>query len=205
MWITDPSTLYAIIIGGLLLLFFLWTNTSRAFNFVRTSPAAPTQWAAMIILKYLIYPPIVRRKSRAWLLLQLIYWPGNIVSMFIQTHSLTDIRIRSGYMAIINLFPLLMSDRLNFLADTLGLSIQTFTTIHSTLGIMSTLQGVLHISVAIHQAGWHLKRNLQIYGLLVRIFHYSFEHTDVHYKGIFWHCTCRYHTSPSKGCNRDTI
>ncbi|KAJ5967147.1 hypothetical protein N7501_003395 [Penicillium viridicatum] len=31
---------------------------------------------------------------------------------------------------------------------------------------MSTLQGVLHISVAIHQAGWHLKRNLQIYGLL---------------------------------------
>ncbi|OGE51052.1 hypothetical protein PENARI_c014G08306 [Penicillium arizonense] len=31
---------------------------------------------------------------------------------------------------------------------------------------MSTLQGVLHMSVAIHQAGWHLKRNLQLYGLL---------------------------------------
>lgn len=174
MWITVPSTLYVIIIGGLLLLFFLWANTSRVFNFVRTSLAAPIQWAAVIILKYLIYPPIFWRKSRAWLLLQLIYWPGNIVSTFIQTYSLTDIRIRSGYMAIINLFPLLMSDRLNFLADTLGLSIQTFTAIHSTLGIMSTLQGALHVSVAIYQAGWHLKRNVQIYGLLVRVFNHLF-------------------------------
>jgi hypothetical protein len=174
MRITDPSTLYLTVIGGLLLLFFLWTNTSRAFNFVRTSLAAPAQWATVIILKYLVYPPIVRRRSRAWLLLQLIYWTSNIVSTFIQTHSLTDIRTRSGYMAIINLFPLLMSDRLNFLAEIFGLSIQTFTGIHGTLGIMSTLQGVLHMSVAIHQVGWHLKRNLQLYGLLVRRFIFSF-------------------------------
>jgi hypothetical protein len=170
----DPSTLYVTKIGGLLLLFFLLTNTSRAFNFVLTSLAAPAQWVTVKILKYLVYPPIIRRRSRAWLLLQLIYWPGNIVSTFIQTHSLTDIRIRSGYMAIINLFPLIMSDRLNFLAKIFGLSIETFTGIHGTLGIMSTLQCVLHMSGAIHQAGWHLKRNLQIYGLLVRRFNNSF-------------------------------
>jgi predicted ferric reductase len=175
MKITDPSTLYVAIIGGLLLLFFLWTNISRAFNFVRTSLAAPAQWATLIILKYFVYPPIMRGRSRAWLLLQLIYWPGNIVTTFIQTHSLTDIRVRSGYMAIINLFPLLMSDRLYFLADIFGLSIQTFTSIHGTLGMMSTLQAVLHMSVSIHQAGWHLKRNLQLYGLLVSCFNYSFQ------------------------------
>lgn len=170
-----PSTLYAVIMGGLLFLFFFMTNARTAFGIIRRSLdiigrwlAIPARQAIFLTLKHAVYP-LFLRKTRIWFLLQLIYWPGNIFTTFIQTQNLAGVRVRSGYMSIINLAPLLMSDRLRFLADIFRFPIQTFVQIHRTLGIMSFLQGALYICIGIHQVRWHPKRNLQLYGLLVSV------------------------------------
>lgn len=170
-----PSTLYAVIMGGLLFLFFFITNARTAFGIMIRSLeiigrwlALPARRAIFLALKHVVYPLFLKR-TRLWFVSQLIYWSGNIFTTFIQTHNLAGVRIRSGYMSIINLTPLLMSDRLRFLADALGFPIQTFIQIHGTLGIMSFLQGALHVCIAIHEVGWHPKRKLQLFGLLVSV------------------------------------
>jgi hypothetical protein len=115
-----------------------------------------------------MYPMVLRKWSRAWVLTQLVYWAGTAVCTFLATHGLSDIGKRAGNIALINFIPLILSGRLSLLSDLLGFPLPTYIRLHGTFGVMTCVQSLLHTSITIHEQGWNPGQETQFYGILVR-------------------------------------
>lgn len=153
MGITEPSKLYAVaVVGGLLLLFLI--SQSRWFFKTILRFGKRIGWnCTFIILKHVIYPIVLPKWSRAWVLTQLIFWTRTGVCTFLATHGLSDIGKRAGNIALISFIPLIFNGRLSLLADLLGLPLQSYIRLHSTFGMMACVQALLHTSITIHEQG----------------------------------------------------
>ncbi|KAL4925813.1 uncharacterized protein BDV17DRAFT_299984 [Aspergillus undulatus] len=165
----DPLNLYACILGGIFLLLF-------AFQIVQTLTQRRPLWLAWlsrhlyrkvfsIFIRYLVYPYILRR-SRLWFILQSSYWAGTIVCNFIKARGAPAIAARAGNLAILNFLPLILAERLNLIADLLGIRIRSYTGVHGTFGIMTCMQAALHVILRIRERGWMPGQSTQFYGLL---------------------------------------
>lgn len=110
---------------------------------------------------------VLQRRSRAWVLVQLLYWVGTGFGNFMATHGLRDIGTRAGNIALINLIPLVFNGRLSLLADLLGIPLRSYIQLHGTFGVMACVQTILHTYITIHEEGWNPHTALQLYGILV--------------------------------------
>jgi hypothetical protein len=168
MSITEPSKIYAVVVGGVLLLIFLMAHSRRFFKIVLRFGERIGQNCMFIILKHVIYPMVLRKWSRAWVLTQLTYWAGTGVCNFLATHDLRDIGKRAGNIALINFIPLILNGRLSLLSDLLGFTLPTYIRLHGTFGVMACVQSILHTSITIHEQGWNPRHGTQFYGIIVR-------------------------------------
>lgn len=168
MSITEPSKLYAVVVGGILLLLFLVSQSQLFFKMALRFVTRIGRNCMFVILKHVIYPMVLRKWSRALVLMQLTYWAGTGVCTFLATDGLADIGKRAGNIALINFIPLIFNGRLSLLADLLGLPLQSYIHLHSTFGMMACVQALLHTSITIHEQGWNPRGEIEFYGILVR-------------------------------------
>lgn len=161
--------IYAISLCGAFVIMCLFNKGPILFHFALRLIRHLTRQSCFVTLKYVVYPTVLRKKSRLWALLQLIYWTGTISSNFIATSGLKTIGTRAGNIALINLLPLFLGGRLSLLADLLGIQSKSYVQIHSTCGVMVCLQAMFHTFLAIHQQGWFPEKKIQLYGILVSV------------------------------------
>lgn len=167
MVLIDPLGIYAIILGGIILIPFINNAVKNVLSLI-------IRRAIFFALKHLIYPLMLKKYSRYlkysrfWGLAQLLYWTGTLTANFIGTHDLSQIQKRAGVLAMINMLPLALNRRLDFLARILGLPILFISHCHSTLGIMTLLQSLFHMSLALYRAKLDIKSKIQLYGIIVR-------------------------------------
>ena len=136
-------------------------------------------------VRHFVYPIFLRRSRinplihRTYVLFILLYWGGTAACNFVGSPGAVVIASRAGTLAIVNMVPLFFANRLAFLADILGFSLNTFQLIHRSIGIMAFAQGLLHtvlvtrrirvdITNGIHQTGIMVSRFLRPGSLLIR-------------------------------------
>lgn len=162
----EITQVYTIIAGGVfgILVVIQWI--------VRTLEAI--QRFSLWGFRHLIYPFVLRRHrfigpwTRNGALLRLLYVAINVFCEVFRVHSVAQAGLRAGNLSLINMIPLFFGIHLGFVADLLGLSLQTYTSIHGSAAVMSILMGCLHIiftSVS-GQRGESSGAN-QLYGLIV--------------------------------------
>lgn len=128
----DPSQIYASSLGGLLLLFmiysiihYLWKRVRLGRILLRAVKTLHRQ-ILFLIFKHLVYPFVFRRRfifpplSRYVLLLQIIYWGGTIACNIISVPTLSSAGSRAANLAVANLVPLLLTGRSSLAADLLS-------------------------------------------------------------------------------------
>jgi len=106
------------------------------------------------ILRHLIYALCVQRRywtSITWIqaLLMFIYVIGNGVCMGLEVQDLSQLMIRSGSIASVNIIFLFLGGRRNFVAGRIGLPLHVYYLAHHLVGRMVVLQGILHAVLAI--------------------------------------------------------
>jgi hypothetical protein len=143
----DISLIYAIIMGGSFLLLLLINGLPLITRIVR--------YLSPLILKHLIYRYTLHRHrllgpwSRADILVQLIYIAGNICYFEFWDITISQVGLRAGILAIINLIPLFIVPHLSTLADLLGVTLSTFRQIHRSAGVIAVLLTIFHLLVMI--------------------------------------------------------
>jgi hypothetical protein len=118
----------------------------------------------IFILKNFIYAIFMER--RYWnsvTLIQaafiLLYVTGNGVCMGIGVRNVSDLMIRSGKIALVNMIPLFLGGRRRFVAGQLGVPLHVYYLAHHCVGRMAILQGVLHAILAItSDQPWHFDK-----------------------------------------------
>ena len=162
----DPTQIYGITAGGILFVLFVFRLSSSISIWIQDR-------TFFLILKYLVYPLLWKRHgliesvSRWRFLLTFVYWSGTAACNFTGVNTLAQVGTRAGILSTIHLIPLLFSNRLSFAADILGLSFQTYSKLHSSLGSMAFAQALLHVVIFFSRNPFHLKETLQFYGFLV--------------------------------------
>lgn len=120
-----------------------------------------------------LYPVLIKRNrvlpafTRLHILLQAIYWAGSIVCNTVGISGVAEGSTRAGMLALVNLVPLLFSDRLSFAADILSISNRTYLQIHKAMGVMAVLQLTAHIVLDSISGNLVLSRAKDTYGLVV--------------------------------------
>ena len=164
----DPTLIYGLTAGGLFSVFFLYRVSSYISRWVQDR-------TLFYIFKYLIYPIFIQRSrlirpySRWHALLLTIYWLGTAACNIVGVSTVTQAGNRAGAISALHLIPLFFSNRLGFAADLLGISLQTYLRLHSSLGLMALLQGFIHVIIFFTHNVIHLRNPLQFYGFLVSI------------------------------------
>lgn len=74
---------------------------------------------------------------------------------------------RAGSLAALHLVPLLFTNRPSFAADLLGISLQTYLRLHSSIGVMALLQALVHTVIFCSRNVFHINDTLQFNGFLV--------------------------------------
>lgn len=164
----DVPLVYAIVVAGIFALFLLRHVHKLLVALI---------WSrrVCIFLHRHLYPALIRRNwalpqiSRINVLLQLIYWAGTVVSNTIGVSGLAEGSSRAGVLAVVNLIPLLFSDRLSFAADLFSLSRRTYVQIHKAMGVMAVLQLTTHMVLEALGGRFVINKPKSIYGLLVRL------------------------------------
>jgi hypothetical protein len=147
----DAPLLYAIIVGGCL----------AAFGLRQCLVWFSHGWGSSLstfMIKHFVYPYILPRMrlvgpvSRMDLLLQVAYWAGTAVCNVLGIKNLGQASSRAGTLALFNLIPLTLGDRLSVTAGMLGVPSRVACRAHNTFGWMATVQALVHVILS---AGRH--------------------------------------------------
>lgn len=143
----DPTAVYAICLGGLLVLSFTVTCVVPCLR--------AGLWMLLLSARiFLLDRFIVRRHALAgpWtvggVLAQAIYVVGNVWSLWFGHNSAERAAVRAGRLALANAAPLFLSPHLSLLADLLGISLQTCKRVHRSCGLMTAAHIAVHGFIA---------------------------------------------------------
>lgn len=143
----DISVIYAMVIGSSFCLLLLINSLPLITRLAKYLPP--------LVSKHLIYRYILHRHrllgpwSRADVLVQLIYITGNICCFEFWDTTITQVGLRAGTLAVINLIPLFAVPHFSTIADLLGLSLSTFRQIHRSAGVMAVMLTIFHVLLMI--------------------------------------------------------
>jgi hypothetical protein len=110
-----------------------------------------------LTLRNVAYPLLVRRRYFA----NITRLHGLAVASFVimngfcmglgirRAHLVSDLMIRSGVMASINLIPLFMGGRTNMMANFLGISLHTYYIAHHWIGRLVVILSLLHVGLVL--------------------------------------------------------
>ena len=166
----EPVSIYGIAAGGLFFLALLYRTSSYVSQWVQNR-------TLFYIFKYLIYPVFIRQSrfsssvTRWQALAYLLYWSATAICNVIGVSTTQQAAQRAGTLATLHIVPLLFSNRGSLAADLLGMSLQTYNTIHKSVGLMAFLQSAIHTLILVNRKGIDLKDELQFYGFLVCLSH----------------------------------
>lgn len=123
-------------------------------------------------LKRIIYPLLVQRRyfasvTRFQGAVVGSYFIINGVCMGIGIKSTSDLLLRSGTMASINMMPLFLGGRTSVLANFLGISLHTYYLAHHWIGRLVVIQSLLHVSLVIASGKPWTYDSFQIAGISV--------------------------------------
>jgi hypothetical protein len=164
----DTPLLYGIIVGGCIAAFglrqcFVWLSQSLGTPF------------STFILKHFVYPYVLPRMRFAgplsWmhLLLQVAYWAGTALCNVLGVKSLGQASSRAGTLAIFNLIPLTLGDRLSITASLLGVPSRVACRAHNTFGWMATVQALAHVLLSASQHSFDFRDLKLRFALVVSI------------------------------------
>lgn len=143
----NALNIYAIVAGGILASFCVARAASSLMRW--------TKMLDVLIHQHLAFPFLLRRHrffgpwSRGSVLLHLSYITVNVFLVFFRHDSLTASCHRAGALALINLIFLLSAVHLSFLADVLGITLQSCKRVHRAVGWMTLALQAFHITVVI--------------------------------------------------------
>lgn len=163
----DFVTIYAIAAGGILRTLFL---VRIASSLISLSNAI-----SMFISKHLTYPYILNRHqlfgpwTRANVLLYFAYTAANVFFVAYQAQSAVGVGHRAGTISLVNMAFLVLSTHLSFLADILGISLQTCRRIHRAVGYMTSGLMAFHtvIALLVQQEKFLLSNQHNLFALIV--------------------------------------
>lgn len=162
----EPVQIYSIAAGGIFVIAFLYHASSVISHWIQKR-------TLFYIFKYLIYPLLIRRSrffsplSRWHAILLLTYWSGTAVCNVVGVSTISQVGSRAGALATFHLIPLLFTGRASFAADLLGMSLQTYIRLHTSIGLMAVLQSLIHTSIFLSHHAINFKEGLHFYGFLV--------------------------------------
>jgi hypothetical protein len=142
----DTTRIYAMAAGGILF--------GLALTRVVSSLMSVTRTVSVLISKHLTYPYLLDRHyligpwTRANILLSLAYGAINIFCVSFRLPSAADAGQRAGTLSLINMAFLFLATHLSFLADILGVSLQTCRRFHRAAGWMAGALLTFHILMA---------------------------------------------------------
>lgn len=162
----DPVTIYGITAGGIAFLSIAYCVSSYVSRWIQDR-------TLFYIFKHLIYPILIQRNristpfSRWHAFLMVIYWSGTAACNLVGVGSIPQAGNRAGTLAALHLVPLLFTNRPSFAAGLLGISLQTYLKLHTSIGLMAFLQALIHIVIFLTRNVFHIGDMLQFYGFLV--------------------------------------
>ena len=139
----EPVKIYSLAAGGMFALVFLYSVSLSISRWIQNR-------TIFYILKYLVYPIFIRRTrlsapfSRWRAVLTVAYWVGTAACNFIGVKTSAQAGSRAGSLATLHLVPLLLTSRVSFAADLLGVSLQIIISLHTSIGLMALVQSVVH-------------------------------------------------------------
>jgi hypothetical protein len=144
----DLTIIYGIIVAGLLFLFCLRGISNLAAAIIHS------RQVTTFMSKHL-YPYLYRRRrfllfnlppiSRLVAVLQFLYWAITVIFNVIGASTLSEAGSRAGSIAIFNFVPLVMADRLGFMADLMDMPLRNLLHVHKSIGAMTVLQTAAHV------------------------------------------------------------
>ena len=87
--------------------------------------------------------------TRLDLLLVSLYLAGNVTAIFFGNSTLEAVKIRTGYLAIINIMPLGLIGRPNTLVDSSGIPHREQARLHKWLGLVVLIHATTHCGIAL--------------------------------------------------------
>jgi hypothetical protein len=159
----DPILIY-VLSGSCMFVFLIFLNVLPFF-------VTCFCFAYRRLLHYFVY-------RRRWLglgtpaeILVLLTYAAINLSIFFGSIAFSTLRLaglRAGHLSLINLAPALAGPHLSFLADGLGVSLQTYKCLHRSTGVVSFLLLVCHLSaVAISRATFPMHTAQNLSGVIV--------------------------------------
>lgn len=140
--------IYSLVVEGIVITLLLIRTFSYVFSVLYTH-------SHYYLLTHLIYARLCGRISRLRtvfrynFLLQSVYFCGTLVCNLVGVHNLPQAGFRAARVAVVNLVPLFFSGSHSFGAHLLGISLRTYQSIHSTVGLMVVIQGVVHAVISL--------------------------------------------------------
>jgi len=124
------------------------------------------------ILRVLIYPIVFQRGSsasvtrfQAAIVGSYMIINGFCMGLGIRTSS--ELMVRCGVMASINIIPLFLGGRTNYFSNLLGISLHTYYLAHHWIGRIVIFQSLLHVALVVSSGKpWTLDSS-QIFGISV--------------------------------------
>ncbi|KAH8749128.1 hypothetical protein F5883DRAFT_695426 [Diaporthe sp. PMI_573] len=125
---------YAIALGAVV-------GLALAANFILTM--SKLDWVGYRQCLRFIMATSAQRRS---LLFILPLFAGNILALSLYTNNVDTVIRRSGLLCLINLVPLMLGGRMNFVLDHCGISLSDFAITHRWLGWLCIAQGIMHVT-----------------------------------------------------------
>jgi hypothetical protein len=144
----DSTKLYAIAAASAILIWIFFRALAwllRILKFI----------LVIFVARHLLYPLLYRRRrffgapTRFQALSTAMYVTANVASLVLGTKSASQVGLRAGIMASINLLVLLVGPRLSLVADYLGISCRANLQIHCCVGRMTIIHAVIHVVLAL--------------------------------------------------------
>ncbi|PGG99139.1 hypothetical protein AJ80_09403 [Polytolypa hystricis UAMH7299] len=140
-------------------------------NFVRRTIYTLRHWVADLVARHIIYPVFIRQRrffgpfTRFHLLLLTVFWAFSISCTLVGIQSMADARLRTGTMSVINLTFLLVSQP-SLVADSLGLSLDSYLKAHGAVAWMAFIQALAHVAISMKMEGLSVRGTSQLHGIL---------------------------------------
>jgi Ferric reductase like transmembrane component len=143
----DQNNWYALALAFLAGILLLYQASGLCFTRIRFK-----------LLKYLVYPLIVKRRywssvTRAEAILFGVYVLTNGLGLGPLPASRGNLVFRTGFIATVNLMPLFLGGRTNYLANLLNTPLQSYYLAHHWVGRMAILLALMHVGLVIFPRG----------------------------------------------------
>lgn len=164
----EITQVYAIATGGIFTFLILVHFRPYMQSFLKTT--------SLLVSQYLTYPQLIRRHrylgpwSWADVLLQLFYITVNAFCVGFKVQDIQIAGLRAANLSLINIIPLFAGPHLNFLADILGVSLNTYRRVHRSVGIMSFVLLLFHVlTVMASRNSFPLRVAENMWGVIVSL------------------------------------